>query len=46
MNLADIMSVAFMAESALLRIKKLNADKDADKEQLKTKICNYTCMKH
>jgi len=38
MNLADIMAAAFMAESVLLRVKKLNADKDADKEQLKTKI--------
>jgi alkylation response protein AidB-like acyl-CoA dehydrogenase len=38
MNLADIMSAAFMAESALLRVKKLNADKSTDKEQLKTKI--------
>ncbi len=38
MNLADIMAVAFMAESALLRVKKLNADPNADKEALKTKI--------
>jgi alkylation response protein AidB-like acyl-CoA dehydrogenase len=37
MNLADIMGVAFMTESALLRIKKLNADPNADKEALKTK---------
>jgi alkylation response protein AidB-like acyl-CoA dehydrogenase len=38
MNLADIMSVAFMAESSLLRVKKLNADANSDKEALKTKI--------
>jgi hypothetical protein len=38
MNLADIMAVAYMAESALLRVKKLNAAPDADKEALKTKI--------
>ena len=38
MNLADIMSVAFMAESAILRVKKLNADKYTDKDQLKIKI--------
>ena len=38
MNLADIMSVAFMAESAILRVKKLNADKNTDKDQLKIKI--------
>jgi alkylation response protein AidB-like acyl-CoA dehydrogenase len=38
MNLADIMAVAFMAESALLRVKKLNADPKADKEALKIKI--------
>jgi hypothetical protein len=38
MNLADIMAVAYMAESALLRVKKLNAAPGADKEALKTKI--------
>ncbi|MDB5229110.1 MAG: Acyl-CoA dehydrogenase [Bacteroidota bacterium] len=38
MNLADIMSVAFMAESTLLRLKKLKTDPAADKEALKTKI--------
>lgn len=38
MNLADIMSVAFMAESALLRVKKLKANKDTDAEKLKLKI--------
>jgi alkylation response protein AidB-like acyl-CoA dehydrogenase len=38
MNLADIMSVAFMAESAVLRVKKLKADPNADKEALKLKI--------
>jgi len=38
MNLADIMGVAFMAESAILRVKKLKSDKDTDKEQLKIKV--------
>ncbi len=37
MNLADIMAVAFMAESAILRTKKLKANKDTDKEELKIK---------
>ena len=38
MNLADIMGVAFMAESAILRVKKLKLNKDTDKEQLKVKV--------
>ena len=38
MNLADIMSVAFMAESAILRVKKLQANNETDKEELKTKV--------
>ncbi len=38
MNLADIMGVAFMAESAILRVKKLKSNKDTDKEQLKIKV--------
>ncbi|MBK8351718.1 MAG: acyl-CoA dehydrogenase family protein [Saprospirales bacterium] len=38
MNLADIMSVAFMAESAILRVKKLKSDANADKEALKIKV--------
>jgi hypothetical protein len=38
MNLADIMSVAFMAESAVLRVKKLKADPNSDKDALKLKI--------
>ena len=38
MNLADIMGVAFMAESAILRVKKLTLNKDTDKEQLKVKV--------
>ncbi|HPW86899.1 MAG TPA: acyl-CoA dehydrogenase family protein, partial [Chitinophagales bacterium] len=38
MNLADIMAVAFMAESAILRVKKLKDDPNADKEALKLKI--------
>ncbi len=37
MNLADIMAVAFMAESAILRTKKLKANKDTDKDELKIK---------
>lgn len=37
MNLADIMAVAFMAESAILRVKKLQANKTIDKEELKIK---------
>ncbi len=38
MTLADIMAVAFMAESAILRVKKLKDDPNADKDALKLKI--------
>jgi hypothetical protein len=40
MNLADILGLAFTAESAFLRIKKLNENSTTDKAQLtiKTKM--------
>jgi alkylation response protein AidB-like acyl-CoA dehydrogenase len=38
MNLADIMAVAFMAESAILRVKKLNNNAASDKDKLALKI--------
>lgn len=38
MNLADILAMAYMTESALLRVKKLTATKDTDAKELEMKF--------